>query len=121
MRVRIYRSDLTNRSRALRRNQTEAEKILWFHLRNKNLQGIKFQRQFAIDVYVVDFVARKYNLVIELDGGQHNEESNKKYDETRTKFLEKQGYKVIRFWDNDLFENISGVLETILQAVKLSS
>jgi 16S rRNA processing protein RimM len=98
----------TEKARELRRNSTEAEKKLWQRIRNRQL-GYKFRRQHPIPPYTVDFFCEELGLIIEVDGGQHNPE----VDEQRNKFLEKQEYKILRFWNNEIFENIEGVLETI--------
>ena len=74
---------------------------------------MKFKRQYPIGNYIVDFVCIEKKLIIEIDGGQHNEKDNIKYDNIRTQYLESAGYKVIRFWNNDVFENIEGVLSEI--------
>lgn len=122
MRVkRIYRDDLTKRSRVLRRNQTDSEKLLWQHLRNRRLNGIKFQRQFALGSYIVDIIARESKVIIELDGAHHSKSKQKKYDADRTEFLEEQGYVVIRFLDNDILNNTDGALESILEAINSRS
>ena len=92
----------------LRRNQTEAEAKLWSHLRNHQLKDIGFRRQHAIGNYVVDFCAPRRKLIIELDGSQHLEQEE--YDTERTAFLESQGYKVIRFWNNQVMKDIQGVI-----------
>lgn len=86
-------------AKQLRTNQTETEKILWFHLRAKRLKSIKFKRQQILGKYIVDFVSFEKMLIIELDGGQHNETLNIIKDQIRTKYLESLGFKVIRFWD----------------------
>ena len=104
-------------SRGLRQNQPDAEKLLWSRLRNRQLAGSKFRRQHAIGPYVVDFVDLEARLVIELDGGQHNEGVALKKDTTRTAWLESEGYRVIRFWNNDVFANLEGVLEEIRRAL----
>jgi very-short-patch-repair endonuclease len=98
-------------ARTLRRKQTETEKRLWRHLRSRQFQGIKFRRQLPLGPYILDFCSLESKLVIELDGGQHTE--RQAGDADRTKFLEKEGFQVIRFWDNQIFENIEGVLENI--------
>ncbi|MCK8828722.1 endonuclease domain-containing protein [Haemophilus influenzae] len=85
----------------LRRNMTDAEYALWYHLRNKLFCGIRFNRQVIIGHYIVDFCSRKLKLVIELDGIQHVEQEQ--YDLERTKFLTAQGYKVIRFWNDEVW------------------
>src|SRR6266566_8339976 len=106
----------TTFARKLRKDQTEVEKILWHKLRNRQLENIKFRRQYSIGPYIVDFVATETKVIIELDGGQHNEESNRIKDEERTHYLEKNGYKLIRFWDNEVMENLDEVLESISKA-----
>jgi FeS assembly protein SufD len=102
-------------ARKLRRNQTDAEKKIWNLLRNRQLAGYKFYRQFRIGNYYVDFVCRDINLVIEIDGGQHDE---CKKDIERTKYLESEGYKVIRYWNNEVLGNIEGVLQDIENILK---
>jgi very-short-patch-repair endonuclease len=99
-------------ARRLRRDQTDAERVLWFRLRDRRLNGLKFKRQVPIDKYVVDFCCAEARLIIELDGGQHatRDESN------RTAVLEAMGYLVLRFWNNDVLQNRDGVLEEILNA-----
>jgi very-short-patch-repair endonuclease len=103
-------------ARRLRRNQTDAERILWFRLRDRRLDGWKFRRQFAIDRFVVDFFCADAHVIIELDGGQHAVRA--KRDEQRTKILEAMGYLVLRFWNNDVTQNIEGVLQVINDALE---
>lgn len=103
--------NLTNKARALRKSQTDVELLLWQQLRNRRLCGYKFSRQFPIDPYVADFACIELKLIIELDGGQHASQIN--YDIQRSLFLEQRGFKVIRFWNNDVIENTAGVLEVI--------
>jgi very-short-patch-repair endonuclease len=98
-------------ARRLRRNQTDAERVLWFRLRARRFGGWKFRRQFPIDRFVVDFFCADAHLIVELDGGQHAVRT--KNDERRTKILEAMGYLVLRFWNNDVIKNIDGVLEEI--------
>jgi very-short-patch-repair endonuclease len=90
---------------------TEAEKRLWRYLRNRQLQGHKFYRQYPIPPYYVDFLCRDKKLIIEADGGQHSENRS---DEKRTKYLENKEYKVLRYWNNDILENTEGVMKEIL-------
>ena len=97
-------------ARQLRVNQTDAEKVLWNHIRNRQIDGHKFVRQQPVSGYICDFVCREKQLVIEVDGGQHNESTA---DVIRDRRLMKEGYKVIRFWNNDVLGNIEGVLLTI--------
>jgi very-short-patch-repair endonuclease len=99
----------------LRINSTDAEKHLWQALRNRQLQDCKFRRQHPIPPYVVDFVCLEHRLIVELDGGQHAEALA--YDAARTTFLERQGYRVLRFWNNEFLQSQQAVLETILQAL----
>lgn len=96
-------------ARELRRNQTNAEKLLWSKIRNRQFENLKFRRQHPIPPYIVDFFCEDLKLVIELDGGQHTE----KKDQERQSYIEKQGYEVIRFWNNDVLNNIDGLLETL--------
>jgi very-short-patch-repair endonuclease len=97
------------KARFLRKRGTEVEKILWEELRNNNL-GVKFRRQHPISNFVVDFYAPKHKLAIELDGSVHNSLDAKEYDEMRTKFLEKEGIILIRFWNNEIEQDLSNVL-----------
>jgi very-short-patch-repair endonuclease len=107
---------LLERARRLRAGQTEAEDKLWSRLRAGRLHGLKFRRQIAFSAnYVADFVHPKSRLIIELDGSQHADQAA--YDERRTRFFESQGYRVIRFWNNEVFENMDGVLTAIYHAV----
>jgi very-short-patch-repair endonuclease len=103
-------------ARRLRRNQTDAERILWFRLRDRRLNGSKFRRQFPIDRYVVDFFCADAHLIIELDGGQHAVRTDA--DAQRTKVLEAMGYMILRYWNNDVIQNIDGVLEDIYTALE---
>jgi very-short-patch-repair endonuclease len=100
-------------ARRLRRDQTDAERVIWFRLRDRRLNGLKFKRQVPIDKYVVDFLCTEARLIIELDGGQHAARD----ETTRTAVLEAMGYLVLRFWNNDVLQNTEGVLEEILNAV----
>lgn len=102
---------LTKRARNLRINSTEVEKKLWYHLRNKQLDGYKFRRQYPVGNYIADFVCVSLKIIIELDGGQYAEQLE--YDKKRDKYLGKQGYKVIRFWNNDVTDHLEGILKTI--------
>src|SRR5689334_12466411 len=104
------------RARNLRKNITKAENRMWYFLRNRRFNGYKFVRQFVIGPYIVDFVCREKNLIIELDGGQHMQAE--KYDKRRTYFLEQNGYRVFRVWNNEVFNNIDNVLETIFNLLE---
>ena len=100
-------------AKQLHRNMTPAEVKLWARLRAHQLNDIHFRNQHAIGKYVVDFCAPRKKLIIELDGSQHLEQSE--YDAERTVYLESHGYTVIRFWNNELMNDIEGVLLAILQ------
>ena len=102
-------------ARQLRASQTEAENRLWSYLRDRRFQGAKFRRQVPIGPYVVDFLCVSAALVVEVDGGQHSEQVA--HDESRTRFLEARGYRVVRFWNNDVMGNIGGVMEVIAMAL----
>jgi adenine-specific DNA-methyltransferase len=107
---------LLARTRQLRRNQTDVERRLWYALRDRRLSGAKFRRQVAIGGYIVDFVCHARHLIIELDGGQHTE--SMAYDEERSRVLARHGYRVLRFWNNDVIANSDGVLTAILLALE---
>ena len=104
-------------ARKLRLDQTEAEARLWRHLRHWPMQGTHFRRQVPIGPYVVDFACMAARLVVELDGSQHGIDENIARDAGRTGWLEAAGYRVIRFWNNDLINNMDGVLESIRVAL----
>lgn len=104
-------------ARTLRHNQTDAENLLWRHLRNQQLSGFKFRRQYWIENYIVDFVCIKQGIVIELDGGQHASNAILASDKKRTAFLESRGFKVLRFWNNEILANTEGVLEHVLSVL----
>lgn len=100
-------------ARILRKNSTPQEKILWQILRNHNFYGYEIRRQSPIGNYIVDFVCRKKKIIIEIDGGQHNKPENIEYDKKRTEYLEQKGYKIIRFWNNEITKNIDGVYKKL--------
>ena len=104
------------RARALRKELTPAERKLWSVLRGKQLNGVSFRRQHAIGNYIVDFVSIKKKLIIELDGSQHLEQEE--YDTERTKYLESQGYKVVRFWNNQVEREMDGVIRNLEAILK---
>jgi len=99
------------KAKALRKNFTDTERLLWKYLRAKQMHRYKFRRQEPIDNYIVDFVCQKKRIVIEVDGGQHSADA--KRDNERDKWLNGQGYKVLRFWNNEVLTNTEGVLEVI--------
>ena len=102
-------------ARELRVNQTDAETRLWLLLRGRRLADAKFRRQTPIGPYIVDFLCFEARLIVELDGGQHA--VNLAADDERTAWLEGQGFRVLRFWNNDVLDNTEGVVERILMAL----
>jgi len=106
----------TSKARELRKNPTDVEQSLWKHLRLHQIGGYKFRRQTPIGSYIVDFVCFENRLIIELDGGHHNQQGN--YDAQRTEWLERQGFRVMRFWNNWLLEDIEAVKLAIFEALK---
>jgi very-short-patch-repair endonuclease len=104
------------RARRLRRDSTDVERLLWGSLRSRRFEEYKFRRQHPIGRYVVDFICPSQRLIIELDGGQHALLQGS--DAARTAYLQKQGYRVIRFWNNEVLENLEGVLTMILLELK---
>ena len=101
-------------ARQLRKQPTDAETHLWSRLRRKQLDGFRFRRQVPLGPYVADFACLDARLVVEVDGGQHAERAA---DTARTAWLESQGYRVLRFWNNDVLGNADGVVETIRSAL----
>ena len=104
-------NNLSTVAKELRKRSADAEKLLWKYLRLEQLEGLKFRRQQPIDNYIVDFVCLKKRIIIEVDGGQHSEEKEK--DRERDNYLKKQGFEVLRFWNNEVLTNVEGVLEVI--------
>lgn len=105
---------LTPVARKLRRNKTDAEALLWSRLRNRQIENAKFRFQAPFDNYVADFLCHSASLIVELDGCQHADNA---VDKNRDAVMEIAGYRVIRFWNSEVFENLEGVLEEIRQAV----
>ena len=103
-------SNKTFLARSLRKNATIQERRLWNLLKNRQFYNLKFKRQQPIGDYIVDFICKEAKIIIEVDGGQHNEPENIEYDKTRTEYLNNLGYKVVRFWNNEIYENIEGVV-----------
>ena len=106
---------LLKHAKALRKDMTDAERRLWYHLRGHRFEGAKFKRQKPIGSFIVDFVCMESRLVIELDGGQHAD--NTGYDQRRDAWLTANGYRVLRFWNNEVMQNLPGVLERIREAL----
>jgi very-short-patch-repair endonuclease len=105
---------LTKFAKNLRKNSTDAEVLLWQRLRARQLNGIKFRRQQPCKNFILDFLSFEKRLIIELDGGQHAQERHK--DIERDRFLSENGFRVLRFWNNEVLKNIDGVLEVIRES-----
>jgi len=110
---------LRDRARQWREAQTDAERKLWMRLRSRQLGGAKFRRQQPIGPFIADLCSFEHGLVIELDGGQHAAQAEA--DGRRTAFLEREGYRVLRFWDHEVLQGIEAVLERIHEALRASS
>jgi very-short-patch-repair endonuclease len=106
---------LTPVARELRSKQTDAENLLWARLRSKRLEGVAFRRQVPLDGYVVDFCSLQERLVVELDGGQHTEKSGE--DRIRSERIQIEGFRVIRFWDHEVLNDLEAVLLKIQEAI----
>ena len=106
------------RARVLRANSPRAEKLVWEKISNRQLGGFKFSRQCPIGSYFVDFACREFRFVIEIDGATHSTDAEIAYDSRRTDYLQSKNYHVVRFNNADIFENLDGVLETILDNLR---
>lgn len=107
---------LTGNARALRARQTDAELRIWYHLRARRFMGLKFRRQVPMGRYIVDFLCHECRLIVELDGGQHAEQIEA--DRVRDAWLESQGYRVVRFWNHEVWQELDAVLEQLRLAVE---
>jgi very-short-patch-repair endonuclease len=105
------------RARSLRREMTETERRLWWHLRGLKVKGTHFRRQATIGPYFADFACHERKLVVELDGSGHLESNRSAADKVRTRFLESRGYRVLRFWNNEVLTNTDGVMTVIYDAL----
>jgi very-short-patch-repair endonuclease len=106
---------MLGRARRMRKDPTDAERKVWSLVRNRRLQGYKFRRQIWIGSFIVDFVCEQPKLVVEIDGGQHSMQLS--YDLARTRYLETRGYRVVRFWSNDVLARTEAVQERLLQVL----
>jgi very-short-patch-repair endonuclease len=113
--VKFLRNDptLKQRRRELRRNQTDAERVLWAKVRNKQFFGIRFFRQYSVGPYILDFYCPTAKLAVELDGGQHTKSDNREYDAARSEYLKAQGIDVMRFWNNEVLLDMQSVLSLL--------
>ena len=114
-----YNADNITFAKNMRSNMTNEEMKLWSIIRAHRFYGYKFKRQVLIGNYIVDFLCPEKNLIIEIDGGQHNEFDNFLEDEKRTKYLKNNGYRIIRFWNNEIRENIESVCEVIKENLEM--
>jgi very-short-patch-repair endonuclease len=108
---------LKQRRQQLRCNQTDAEKLLWTKVRNKQFYGMKFFRQYSIGPYILDFYCPAIKLAIELDGGQHNQPDNKQYDTFRSEYLKAHGIDVMRLWNHEVLMDVEGVLTKLMEKI----
>ena len=109
-------SQTRERARQLRKNPTDAERLLWRRLRFWQVDGLKFRRQQPLGRYIVDFICLEKRLVIEVDGGQHSE--HVAYDVERDIWLRDQGFNVLRFWNHDVLKNIDGVVDVVVKTLR---
>lgn len=107
------------RAKNLRKNLTDAEQKMWWDLREFKKLGFHFRKQAPIGHYIIDFVCLKHKIIIELDGGHHTEDTQRAHDIKRDTWLKSEGFKVLRFWNDEFFKNRNGVLDTILNALPL--
>ena len=107
----------TRRARELRRLSPAAERILWSRLKNRGLQGVKFVRSEPIGPYFADFTCRSAKLVVEIDGATHSTDEEIAHDKRRTAFLEAQGYRVVRFSNQQVYENVGAIVDEIARAL----
>lgn len=106
------------RRKQLRNNPTEAEQKLWQYLRGKQVAGVKFRRQYSIDAYILDFYAPRLKLAIEVDGPSHYTSRGIEHDENRTKYIDGFGIRILRFTNDDVYENIEGVISRINEVIQ---
>jgi very-short-patch-repair endonuclease len=114
----VFKPRPTRLAQRLRNDATDAERHLWSHLNRRQLGGYKFSRQMPVGPFICDFMCREASLVVELDGGQHAELGRE--DAHRTEYIEAEGYRVLRFWNNEVVGNAEGVLATILAKLESS-
>ncbi|MBV9562240.1 MAG: endonuclease domain-containing protein [Bradyrhizobium sp.] len=107
-------------AKRLRANTTTAEDVLWRHLKRLEVQGSHFRRQVPIGPYMADFAGLRKHLIIEVDGSQHGDDVNRSRDEAHTRWLETEGYRVVRFWNNDVMSRTEAVLEAIYEMIEVT-
>lgn len=106
-----------DKARVLRQQQTDAEILLWQHLRNRQLAGYKFRRQYPVGEYITDFACITAGLVVELDGYHHADAEHRAYDYARTLFLQTAGFRILRFWNHQILDDLPNTLQTINNAL----
>ena len=114
----MAKRNIIKNCRRLRKDQTDAEKVMWICLRSRQMSGVKFRRQYPVGKYILDFYAYSHKLAIELDGGQHYEDEGKKRDLGRTRYLNSEGIKVLRFPNNEVLVNMDGIYEVIMGEIE---
>ena len=102
-------ANILNKVRNLRRKSTPQEINFWSKIKSRRFKNLKFRRQYLVGKYIADFICLEKKLIIELDGWQHTEENQERYDMVRTEYFKRQGYKILRFWNNEINDNIDGV------------
>ena len=105
------------RARTLRKDDTEAERRLWEAIRNRGLGNFKFVRQLPVGPYIADFACRDHKLIVEVDGATHGTDAELNYDERRSAYLQDQGFRILRFWNDDVYKGLPDVCDAILQAL----
>ena len=121
MMKKVEMNQLIKYARQLRKNSTREERILWHNLRSRNFLGYKFRRQEPIEDYIVDFIGYEKKLVVELDGSQHAQDEGIVTDIERDNLLKENGFKVLRFWNNEITSNLNGVLLRIKEELEQPS
>jgi len=104
-------------AKQLRKNSTDAERALWRVLRSRQLGGHKFRRQQPLGSFIVDFVCLEARLIVEIDGGQHDQEEDRAHDQRRSQWLEKKGFRVMRFWNHEVLNQVHSVCDAIGKAL----
>ena len=110
-----------DKARNLRREQTKAESVFWNAVRNRQFYDLKWRRQVPVGRYIADFLCESKKLIIELDGGQHATDDARRYDKKRSQILQQYGYHVIRFWNDEILNNLNGILDSLANELGILS